>query len=187
MGNSTSVSSNGHVIYARPNNSITVQKNGVDIDNRFVVPHNVDLYVKYDTHINVESVNCDGMEKYLFKYTTKGFDCAKVGIQNRGSNNVVGVNEIKQYLDYRCKTPNDAAWRLLQFDIHHTNPSLERLNVHLSLENNVLFAEDDWTWHADGKYWAQRRNDRDKIGRITNVIPNEGEVFYMRMLLHIAK
>ncbi|KAL6620651.1 hypothetical protein ACP70R_035790 [Stipagrostis hirtigluma subsp. patula] len=227
FASTTSVSPDGHVTYARPNNGITVKKNEVDIDNQFVVPHNVDLCVKYDAHINVESVNRDGMEKYLFKYTNKGPDCAKVGIQNRGNDGADGVNEIKQYLNCRCVTPNDAAWRLLQFDIHHTDPSVERLHVHLSLENNVLFAEDDnldevvnnprntvtkltawfeanrndptarqftylefpehWTWHADGKYWAPRRNDRAKVGRITNVGPNEGEVFYLRMLLHIVK
>lgn len=220
----TTVSSSGHVIYARPNNKRAVQKNGVHVDNRFVVPHNVDLCVKYDAHINVESVNHDGMEKYLFKYTNKGPDRAKVIIQD---NDASSANEIKQYLDCRCITPNDAAWRLLQFDIHHTDPSIERLHVHLPLENHIIYAEDDnleevvsnprnivtkltawfeankaipaarqftyiefpecWTWHADGKYWQQRHNNRPKIGRITNVNPKDGEAFYLRMLLHIVK
>jgi hypothetical protein len=44
-----------------------------------------------------------------------------------------------------------------------------------------------WTWHADGKCWQERRNNRGKIGRLTNISPNEGEVFYLRMLLHIVK
>ncbi|WVZ87025.1 hypothetical protein U9M48_033727, partial [Paspalum notatum var. saurae] len=51
------MSSDGRVIYARPKNGITFEKNGVHVDNRFIVPHNVDLCVKYDAHINVESVN----------------------------------------------------------------------------------------------------------------------------------
>jgi hypothetical protein len=191
------------------------------------VPHNVDLYVKYDAHINVESVNRDGMEKYLFKYTNKGTDRAKVAGQNKEDHNAAPINEIKQYLDCRCITPNEAAWRLLQFDIHHTDPSIERLHVHLPLENSIIYAKDDnleevvsdprkavtkltawfevnkahvqarqftyvefpehWTWHADGKYWQERRNNRGKIGRITNISPNEGEAFYLRMLLHIVK
>lgn len=45
---------NGHVRYAQPHNGITTQKNGINVDNRFVVPHNVDLLVKYQAHINVE-------------------------------------------------------------------------------------------------------------------------------------
>ncbi|XP_040380928.1 uncharacterized protein LOC102712269 isoform X2 [Oryza brachyantha] len=137
----TSILQNGFTQYARPNNGIVVTKNGVDIDNRFIVPHNVDLVVKYQAHINVESVNHDGMHKYLFKYVTKGYDCAKAGIRpNSGSET---INEIDNYHECRCVTPNDAAWHLLQFDIHHTDPSVERLPVHLPLENNVVYTEDD--------------------------------------------
>jgi len=49
----TTIMENGHVRYARP-------RNGINVDNRFVVPHNVDLLVKYQAHINVERVNRDG-------------------------------------------------------------------------------------------------------------------------------
>jgi hypothetical protein len=33
---------------------VVVNKKGIDVDNRFVVPHNVDLVVKFQAHINVE-------------------------------------------------------------------------------------------------------------------------------------
>ena len=39
----TTMLQNGHVRYARPNNGRTTHKNGIDVDNRSVVPHNVDL------------------------------------------------------------------------------------------------------------------------------------------------
>ena len=45
--------------------------------------HNVDLLVKYQGHINVESVNRNGMEKYLFKYTNKGPDRAKATLKRK--------------------------------------------------------------------------------------------------------
>jgi hypothetical protein len=86
------------------------------------------------------------MHKYLFKYVTKGFDCARIGIQ-RGpssldqSNDI--VNEINNFLECHCVTCNDGAWRLLQYNIHYTNPSVEHLPVHLPFENNVVFTEDD--------------------------------------------
>lgn len=89
---------NGHSQYARPNNGITTKKNGIDVNNRYVVPHNVDLCVKYQAHNNVERVNRDGMEKYLFKYFCKGFDYAKVGLHS--SDQV--VDEIRNYLECRC-------------------------------------------------------------------------------------
>lgn len=79
----TIVLPNGQVKYARPHNGITTEKNGIQIDNTFVVPHNVDLLVKYQAHINVESVNRNGMEKYLVKYTNKGPDCAKATVKRK--------------------------------------------------------------------------------------------------------
>uniref|UniRef100_A0A453RTJ7 Uncharacterized protein n=2 Tax=Aegilops tauschii subsp. strangulata TaxID=200361 RepID=A0A453RTJ7_AEGTS len=112
----------------------------------FIVPHNVDLVVKYQAHINVEKVNHDGMHKYLFKYVTKGFDCAGIGLHGKSSTSASStetVNEIDNYLECRCVTPNDAAWRLQQYDIHHTHPSVESLPVHLPLENNVIYSKDD--------------------------------------------
>jgi hypothetical protein len=136
---------NSRVTYARPDNGISAEKNGVKVDNTFVVPHNVDLLVKYQAHINVESVNHNGMERYLFKYTNKGPDCAKATIQRKRCNadaTTGTLNEIIEYLDCRCVTPNDAAWQLFQFDIH-TKPSVERLPVRLPLQNGVLYTDED--------------------------------------------
>lgn len=112
----TTILQNGHVRYARPNNGVTTEKNHIDLDNSFVVPHNVDLLVKYQAHINVERVNRDGMEKYLFKYVAMGFDCARVGIQRRRQptySSTQEIDEINTYLECRCIAPNEAAWRLL--------------------------------------------------------------------------
>ncbi|PUZ56489.1 hypothetical protein GQ55_5G311900 [Panicum hallii var. hallii] len=142
----TTILENGFIQYARPKNGLVVTKNNVDIDNTFIVPHNVDLVVKYQAHIYVERVNHDGMHKYLFKYVTKGFDCARVGFHGnsstQGSSNDT-INEIQNYLECCYVTPHDAAWRLLQYDIHHTDPSVERLPVHLPFENSVVFTEED--------------------------------------------
>jgi hypothetical protein len=137
---------NGFAQYARPHNGLVVNKNGIEVDNRFIAPHNIDLVVKYQAHINVERVNQDGIHKYLFKYVTKGFDCARIGIQRnlsttRQSNDV--INEINNFLEGHCVTPNDGAWRLLQYDIHHAYPAVERLSVHLPFQNIVIFIEVD--------------------------------------------
>ena len=43
-----------------------------------------------------------------------------------------------------------------------------------------------FTWHGDGKFWDSRRGSR-KIGRVAHVGPNQGESYYLRMLLHIVK
>jgi hypothetical protein len=53
------------------------------------------------------------------------------------------VNEINDFLECCCVTPNDGGWRLLQYDNHYSNPVVECLPVHLPFENNVGFTEDD--------------------------------------------
>ena len=101
--------------------------------------------IKYQAHTNVERVNRDGMEKYLFKYIAKGFHCARVGFQRTRPSREPSVqrfDEIRAYLECRCIAPNEAAWRLLQFDVHYTSPAVERL--HMPFENCVVFTENDY-------------------------------------------
>jgi hypothetical protein len=86
------------------------------------------------------------MHKYLFKYVTKGFDSARIGIQSGPSSASTSnepINEINNFLECCCVVPNDSSWRLLQYDIHETDPSVEWLPVHLPFENNAVFIEDD--------------------------------------------
>jgi hypothetical protein len=42
----TTILENGFAQYACPNNGLVVLKNGIAVDNRFTVPHNIDLVVK---------------------------------------------------------------------------------------------------------------------------------------------
>ncbi len=91
---------NGYPIYRRKNTGRTVLVHGIELDNRWVVPHNVYLLTKYDAHINVEIYNNICAIKYLFKYVYKGHDHATVEILHQNNNatkgNVVETNEIKK-------------------------------------------------------------------------------------------
>ncbi len=96
---------NGYPIYRRRDMGHTVLVHGIELDNRWVVPHNVYLSIKYDAHINVEVCNNIHAVKYLFKYVYKGHDCATVEISRQNDNaterNVVDTDEIKKYFDCR--------------------------------------------------------------------------------------
>ena len=50
----TTIDEEGFLIYRRRNDGKTIVKNGITLDNRYVVPYNVNLLVKYQSHLNVE-------------------------------------------------------------------------------------------------------------------------------------
>jgi hypothetical protein len=62
---------NGYPIYQRKDTGRTILVHGVELDNRWVVPHNVYLLTKYNAHINIEVCHNICVVKYMFKYIYK--------------------------------------------------------------------------------------------------------------------
>jgi hypothetical protein len=90
---------NGYPLYRRRDMGRTILVHGVELDNCWVVLHNVYLSTKYNVHINVEVYNNICVVKYLFQYDYKGHDRAIIEISCHNDNategNVVEANEIK--------------------------------------------------------------------------------------------
>ncbi len=143
----TTLDVNEYPIYRRRNTRHTLLVHGIELDNHWVVPHNVYLLTKYDAHINVEVCNNICAIKYLFKYVYKGHDHATIEISCQSDNategNVVEVNEIKKYLNCRYVFGSEAAWRIFKFDMHERFPIVEHLQYHLPNQQMVLFNDDD--------------------------------------------
>ncbi len=108
---------------------------GIELDNRWVVPHNVCLLTKYDAPINVEVCNNICAVKYLFKYVYKGHDRATVEILRQSDKategNVVDIDEIKKYLRLSLCSALEATWCIFKFDMHEWFPTVERLQYPL--------------------------------------------------------
>jgi hypothetical protein len=138
---------NKYLIYQRRDTRHIVLVHGIELDNRWVVPHNVYLSTKYHAHINIEVCNNIRVVKYWFKYVYKGHDHAIVEISHQSDSategNVVEANEIKKYLDYRYVSASEAAWHIFKFDMHERFPVVERLQYHLPNQQMVLFDNDD--------------------------------------------
>ena len=103
----TSVDKDGYPLYRRRDNGRVMEKNRVNIDNRYVVPHNRFLLVKYNAHINVEWCNQHRSIKYLFKYVNKGHDRVTAAFyeESRNPNKHEYEDEISIYYDCRYISP----------------------------------------------------------------------------------
>ena len=74
-----------YLICQRRDNKRTVQVNSVEIYNRWVVPYNPYLLLKYNAHINVEICCTVSAVKYLYKYVYNGHDRAIVEFHTANS------------------------------------------------------------------------------------------------------
>ncbi|KDO36024.1 hypothetical protein CISIN_1g041983mg [Citrus sinensis] len=88
------------------NTGIHVEKKGVFLDNRYVVPYHKNLIVKFDAHINVEICNYSRSVKYLFKYVHKGSDRTTATMESIDTTQE--MDEIKTYLDCRYISATEA-------------------------------------------------------------------------------
>uniref|UniRef100_A0A453C8N7 Helitron helicase-like domain-containing protein n=2 Tax=Aegilops tauschii subsp. strangulata TaxID=200361 RepID=A0A453C8N7_AEGTS len=144
----TTIDEDNYPVYRRRDDGNTVDKNGVKLDNRFVVPYNRNILVKYQAHINVEWCNRSRSIKYLFKYIHKGEDRTTVLIETeeqqretRGGKLTNRDDEIKRYLDARYISGCEAAWRIFQFPLQYREPAVEKLQFHLENEHVVVFPD----------------------------------------------
>lgn len=155
----TTVDESGFPIYKRRDDGSFVLKNDIKLDNRYVVPHNQELVIKYKAHINVEWCNKGRSLKYLFKYINKGPDKTTVVLQesiakNSGNNNEgdMQFDEIKSYLDCRYLSASEACWRIYYFDIQYRCVGVKRLNFHLPEEHTVTFKDSDYLDNVLNRY-----------------------------------
>jgi len=141
--NETVIDSEGCPIYRRRDNGVFFKKGEAFVDNRYVVPYNMYLLLRYNAHINVEWCNQTRSIKYLFKYVNKGHDHVTVGFYDgqQGSSDV--IDEIKLYYDCRYLSACEATWRIFSFDINYRDPSVERLTFHLENEQHVIYGDND--------------------------------------------
>ena len=67
-GQVTILSNEKYPLYRPKNDSKSIFKNIIDLDNQWVVPHILYLTTKYNAHINIDTI---GAIKYLYKYVYK--------------------------------------------------------------------------------------------------------------------
>ena len=118
---------------------VRIVRNGKIIDNRWVVPYNAYLSLRYNCHINVEICISPKAAKYLYKYVTKGPDRAMVSAEVEGEEQYDNRNEVHDYENYRCLGSMEAAYRLFAFHIAANKPPVQKLRIHLEDEQDIYF------------------------------------------------
>lgn len=109
------------------------------VDNSWVVPHNRFLCRAFDAHINVEICTSIKSIKYVCKYVHKGSDMAvyQITAGDKSNKNEVEIFQIGRYIN-----ANEAHWRILGFPMHHHNPPVTHLSVHLENGQRVYFTSE---------------------------------------------
>ena len=209
---STSFSDNG---YQRVENDRTVVVKNQELDNRWVVPYNPYLLLRYDAHINVEACVSIKSVKYIYKYVYKGHDSANIELSS---------DELKNYLDLRYVCAPEAAYRLFEYKMRASSHCVYKLPIHLpnmqyvyfqlgneeeavqralttatkltawfvlnaSSEHARQYLYTDIPLHfsfANNK-WKERRRAQKVVTRLTHVFPPDLERYHLRiLLLHVA-
>ena len=136
----TIVDEDGFPVYRRRNNGRFVERNQVRLDNRFIVPHNIGLLVKFQAHRNVQWCNHSRSIKYLFKYITKGPNRATLILEENlhidsstGMQHMTDTDEVKTYLNCRYVSAIEACWRIFEFAIHSWGKNVIDCTIHLLL------------------------------------------------------
>ncbi|XP_020972762.1 uncharacterized protein LOC110269328 [Arachis ipaensis] len=211
--NNTTIDEDGYPVYRRRDDGKTISKCEVELDNRYVVPHNRKLLLRYGAHINVEWCNQSRSIKYLFNSGTADAENDE-------------CDEVSMYYDCRYISPCEAAWRIFGYGIHFRDLSVVRLGFHLPGEQPVVFQDHEnledvvkkysvkesmflgW-FEANKKYGEARsltysefpskfvwkplprkwfpRKSHLVIGRIFFVPPGSGEIYYLRLLLNFVR
>ena len=117
----TFAAADGYPHYKRHDDGKSLVKNGISLDNRYVVPYNPYLSKKYNAHINVEICSTVISCKYLYKYVYKGPDMASVSIKSDSDKK----DEIVKFVNSRFITASESFWRIYSFDVHGRDPSIQ--------------------------------------------------------------
>ncbi|XP_031121219.1 uncharacterized protein LOC116024466 [Ipomoea triloba] len=137
FSDATEFADDSYPIYKRRNTPFLVHVKGFNLDNRWIVPYNPQLLLKFDFHINVEVCASIKSVKYIYKYIYKGHDRVSMTLGDNTDDRV--IDEIKEYQNARWISPPEAAWRIFGFAIAEMKPAVIQLQIHLENSQYINF------------------------------------------------
>ncbi|KAL3648627.1 hypothetical protein CASFOL_005030 [Castilleja foliolosa] len=194
----TVIDDDGYPRYRRRDSAKFIEKGGVPLDNRYVVPHNRTLLMKFGAHINVEWCNQSRSIKYLFKYVNKGHDRVTAEfVKTTGHGHPdKPIDEVSMYYDCRYDEQN-----IVYQEDENLDAVLDKPNVQTSMflewmelnkndtrarELTYSDAPSEYVWDKKAKEWKPRQKN-PSIGRLYYVPPGCGDNYYLRCLLTVVR
>ncbi|KAK9742462.1 hypothetical protein RND81_03G174700 [Saponaria officinalis] len=180
--NETSISEDDYPEYRRRNNGRTGEKNGKTIDNRLIVPHNIDLLVKYDAHLNVEWCRYVSASEACWRIFAFEIQYKQPAVHRLAFH----LEDKQEIIFEENEHPEDVLQKSGQGKTTMTKWLVaNKENVDA---RHLTYAEfpTKWVWDKETKTWKPRKKGRT-IGRIYFAPPNSGELYYLRLLLNIVK
>ncbi|CAN1777370.1 ATP-dependent DNA helicase PIF1 [Linum perenne] len=156
----TTIDEDGYPRYRRRETDRWIMKNNVKLDNRFVVPYNRYLLLRFDAHINVEFCNKSRAIKYLFKYINKPPD-RDSSIDRLLDSELAQTSMLLEWMRTNGNSPHARQYTFVEFPQHYV-------------------------WISTAKQWRLRKRGTS-IARLYYCHPSSNERFYLRMLLHVVK
>ncbi|XP_026433068.1 uncharacterized protein LOC113330474 [Papaver somniferum] len=157
--------------------------NGKVVNNSWVVTYNPWLLKKYDCHINVEICSSVQSVKCLYKYVWKGGDRVSMEVSSEKEEEY----EIKHFVDARWVCPQEALWRIYQYQMNKIYPPVLSLqkNQEDEFARTLLYKEfpEHYVWDKPLKQWQRRRRNNKVTGRV-NVFSTCSESYHLRLLLN---
>ncbi|UYV61908.1 K02A2.6-like [Cordylochernes scorpioides] len=136
----TEANNNGYPRYRRRVDGQTLVVGTHQVDNRWVVPYNPYLLVRFNAHIKVEVCASVKSVKYIFKYVYKGHDRTEVEVTvGESALESRTHDEIESFLDARYVSVPEAIWRMFEYRLHAHSHTICRLAVHLPNFQSVYF------------------------------------------------
>ncbi|XP_048605186.1 uncharacterized protein LOC106367134 [Brassica napus] len=176
--NNTKIDKSGFVIYKRrTDDGSSVLKGDIELDNRYVVPHNLSILKKYKTHINIEWCCKTSAIKYLFKYITKGVDRALALMEQTGEHRLV-YKQDKSIAEVLSKEDIEKTMLTAYFVANQKYEEAREL-TYIQFPSRFVY-------HSDDKTWTPRKHGT-AIGRLIYVHPTAGDKYYLRILLNVVK
>ena len=169
----TQQGTDSYPLYRRRDDGSRVKIRGAELDNRWVVPYNPGLLMRYNCHVNVEACSNIKVVMYMYKYVYKEHDRASFSVEANQQEQDGVINEIRQYRDARYISPPEAVHRIFGFLHFGVYPAVLQFQLHLPGMQSVPYEESE--------------NLEDVVGRLGSDMTTLTEYFKMNTIDSYAR